>query len=196
MSNKTFEPTVTVSKRHFLPSIFLLLLIIGLLKPALATEASKIPMTASRWQTKGDVASISQASTADYQAIETLLASYTRCVTEHDEAGFRALLLNEKIPFANVEESAASNNPPNLRQYEGFRQSVFASGQRFRQRFYNVRIEQHGALAQVSLNFVTEQGSGKRGSATGWKVLQLVKVGGRWKIASELYTFSRTPTGG
>ncbi len=35
-----------VSKRHFLPSIFLLLLIIGLLKPALATEASKIPMTA------------------------------------------------------------------------------------------------------------------------------------------------------
>jgi hypothetical protein len=141
-------------------------------------------------------ASIPQASTADYQAIETLLASYTRCVTEHDEASFRALLLDEKIPFADVEESAASNNPPDLRQYEGFRQSVFASGQRFRQRFYNVRIEQHGALAQVSLDFVTEQGSGKRGSATGWKVLQLVKVGGRWKIASELYTFSRTPTGG
>jgi len=51
--------------------------------------------------------------------------------------------------------------------YEGFRQSVFAGGQRFRQRFYNIRIEQHGALAQVSLDFVTEQGSGKRGSETG-----------------------------
>jgi hypothetical protein len=127
-------------------------------------------------------ASIPQASTADYQAIETLLASYTRFVTEHDEAGFRALLLDEKIPFADVEESATSNNPPDLRQYEGFRQSVFASGQRFRQRFYNVRIEQHGALAQVSLDFVTEQGSGKRGSAAGWKVLQLVKVAGRWTL--------------
>jgi hypothetical protein len=195
MSNTTFEPAVTVSNRHFLPSIFLLVLIMGLLKPALATEA-KITMTASRWQTRDDAASIPQASTADHQAIETLLASYARCVTEHDEAGFRALLLDETITFANVEESAASNNPPNLRQYEGFRQSVFASGQRLRQRFYNARIEQHGVLAQVSLDFVTEQVSGKRGSATGWKVLQLVKVGGRWKIASELYTFPRTPTGG
>ena len=140
-------------------------------------------------------ASIPQASTADHQAIEALLASYTRCLTEHDEAGFRALLLDEKVPFADVEESAPSNKLPDLRQYEGFRRSVFASGQRFRQRFYNVLVEQHGALAQVSLDFVTEQVSGKRGSATGWKVLQLVKVGGRWKIASELYTFSRTSTG-
>jgi hypothetical protein len=56
MLNKTFEQAVTVSKRHFLPSIFLLLLIIGVLQPALASEAPKIPMTASRWQIKGDVA--------------------------------------------------------------------------------------------------------------------------------------------
>ena len=45
---------------------------------------------------------IDQTSSADHQAIEALLASYTRCVTEHDEAGFRALLLDEKIPFAAV----------------------------------------------------------------------------------------------
>ena len=45
-----------VARRHFLPDIFLLLLVSALLQPALATEASKIPMTASRWQTTGDVA--------------------------------------------------------------------------------------------------------------------------------------------
>lgn len=135
------------------------------------------------------LSAIHQISGIDRQAIEALLASYTRCVTEHDEAGFRALLLDEKIPFASVQESAASDNPPDLRQYEGFRQAVFASGQRYREKFYNVRIEQHGPLAQASLDFVTEQVSGKRRSSTGWKVLQLVKVGDRWKIASELYMF-------
>ena len=135
------------------------------------------------------LSAIHQTSSVDRQAIEALLASYTRCVTEHDEAGFRALLLDEKIPFASVQESAVSDNPPDLRQYEGFRQAVFASGQRYREKFYNVRIEQHGPLAQASLDFVTEQVSGKRSSSTGWKVLQLVKVGDRWKIASELYMF-------
>lgn len=132
---------------------------------------------------------IHQAGNADRQAIETLLASYTRCVTEHDETGFRSLLLDEKIPFASVQASTASGDPPDLRQYEDFRKAVFASGRRYKQRFYNVHIEQHGPLAQVSLDFVTEQVSGTRGSATGWKVLQLVKVGDHWKIASELYTF-------
>ncbi|WP_158755393.1 hypothetical protein [Dyella sp. S184] len=132
---------------------------------------------------------IHRTSSIDRQAIEALLASYTRCVTEHDEAGFRALLLDEKIPFASVQESAASANPPDLRQYEDFRQAVFASGQRYREKFYNVRIEQHGPLAQVSLDFLTQQISGNRRSSAGWKVLQLVKVGDRWKIASALYTF-------
>lgn len=56
MSNKPFEPAVMVARRHFLPGIFLLLLVSALLQPALATEASKIPMTASRWQTTDDVA--------------------------------------------------------------------------------------------------------------------------------------------
>jgi len=132
---------------------------------------------------------IHQASDTDSQAIAALLASYTRCVTEHDEAGFRALLLNEKIPFATVQTSIATDGSADLRQYEGFRKAVFASGQRFRQTFSNVHIEQRGPLAQVSLDFVTEQISATRQSSAGWKVLQLVNVDGHWKIASELYTF-------
>ena len=128
-------------------------------------------------------------SNADRLAIEALLGNYTRCVTQDDEAGFRAMLLDENIPFATVQTSTATGTPPDLHRYEDFRKAVFSSGERYKQRFYNVRIEQHGPLAQVSLVFVTEQTSGKRESSSGWKVLQLVKVGDRWKIASELYTF-------
>jgi hypothetical protein len=126
---------------------------------------------------------------ADHQAIEALLAAYPRCLTNDDEAGFRALLLDDNIPFAMVKTSAAGEGPLDLRHYEDFRKAVFLSGQRYKQRFYNIRIEQHGPLAQATLNFVTERVSGKPDSVTGWKVLQLVKVGGNWKIASELYTF-------
>ena len=60
------------------------------------------------------------------------------------------------------------------------------SGKRYKQRFSNVKIEQVGLLAQVSLDYETalqeEDFSGK-----GWKVLHLLKVGGHWKIASEFY---------
>jgi hypothetical protein len=135
-------------------------------------------------------AAIPRANNSDRQAIEALLASYTRCLNEHDEAGFRALLLDTRIPFADVQASSGADDPPDLHHYEAFRRAVFTSGLRFRQRFYYIRIEQHGPLAEVSLVFVTEQLTGKnKGSSTGWKVLQLVKVGDRWKIASELFTF-------
>lgn len=134
--------------------------------------------------------SIPRADAADQHAIEVLLASYTRCLSEDDEAGFRALLLDSRIPFADVQPSPASIGAPDLRRYQTFRHAVFAGGRRYRQKFYHVRIEQHGPLAQVSLVFVTERISGrKKDVATGWKVLQLIKVGGHWKIASELYTF-------
>ncbi|SFS11832.1 hypothetical protein SAMN05216570_2573 [Dyella sp. OK004] len=129
-----------------------------------------------------------QTSSADRQSIELLLRTYTRCVTERDEAGFRALLLDDNIPFASVQESTALDHPPDLRRYEDFRRAVFANGRRYRQAFYNIRIEQDGPLAQASLDFVTETVSGNRSSSSGWKVLQLVKVGSAWKIASELYT--------
>jgi hypothetical protein len=117
MSNKTFEPAFTVSKRHFLPSIFLLLLTIGLLKPALATEASKIPMTASRWQTKGDAASIPQASTADHQAIETLLGRHR---TIHPTCANTKAFANLSSPVASGFDKGsttfASNNTARWRR--------------------------------------------------------------------------------
>jgi hypothetical protein len=53
------------------------------------------------------------------------------------------------------------------------------------QRFRNIHIEQDGALANVSLVFVNTTA---RGAAWGWKTLQLLKVEGQWKIASEFYT--------
>lgn len=99
------------------------------------------------------------------------------------------MLLDDRIPFSDVATTPVTNAPVDLRQYEAFRKAVFASGQHFRQRFSNIHIEQNGPLAQVSLDFVTERVSGKPESAAGWKVLQLVKTGDRWKIASELYTF-------
>lgn len=135
---------------------------------------------------------VSSTDNADRQAIEALLGNYTRCLTERDEAGFRALLLNEEIPFTSVQESTAPEKSADLRHYENFRQAVFGGSQRYRQTFYNVRIDQHGPLAQVSLNFLTEpvtrDGKSSK-SLPGWKVLQLLKIGDRWKIASELYTF-------
>jgi hypothetical protein len=135
-------------------------------------------------------ASIPRANDSDRHAIEALLASYARCLNERDESGFRALLLDPNIPFADVQASSRTHDPADLRHYQSFRQAVFTSGLRYRQRHYDVHIEQHGPLAQVSLVFVTEQLTGRnKGSATGWKILQLVKVGDRWKIASELYTF-------
>ena len=130
-----------------------------------------------------------RSNDGDRRAIEALLANYTRCVTQGDEAGFRDMLLDDRIPFSDVATTPATNAPVDLRQYEAFRKAVFASGQHFRQRFSNIHIEQNGPLAQVSLDFVTERVSGKPESAAGWKVLQLVKIGDRWKIASELYTF-------
>jgi hypothetical protein len=164
-----------MKSHHLCAAIFT----ISLLGANLAVAAPPLP-----------AASIPRPNSSDRQAIEALLASYTRCLNQHDEAGFRALLLDTRIPFADVKARAGADDPPELHHYEAFRRAVFASGERFRQRFYDIHIEQHGPLAQVSLVFVTEQLTGrKKGSSTGWKVLQLVKVGDRWKIASELFTF-------
>jgi hypothetical protein len=67
---------------------------------------------------------------------------------------------------------------------------VFHSGRHFQQSFSKVHIEQDGALAQVSLDFVTREGDG---GGIGWKTLQLVKTAGGWKIASELFTVRNLP---
>ncbi len=129
------------------------------------------------------------ASPQDKQAIEQLLHSYTAAVTDGNEAAFTSLLLNADVPFTATADVTAGADPQHLetRHFGQFRQAVFLSGKHYKQSFYNVRIDQDGPLAQVSLDFLTKvPGSGQGGY--GWKVLQLLKVQGQWKIASEFYT--------
>lgn len=122
---------------------------------------------------------------ADREAIEALLASYTTAVSTRNEALFETLLLNTSIPFAGVGPSGvASKAPGGTNQYQSFREGVFG-GSSFTQRFQDVHIEQDGPLASVSLVFVN---TSPQGSSWGWKTLQLLKVAGQWKIASEFYT--------
>ncbi|APG05759.1 hypothetical protein BJI69_18865 [Luteibacter rhizovicinus DSM 16549] len=127
------------------------------------------------------------STAADLAAIAAVLDRYTQCVTAGDEAGFRALLLDDDIPFSAIPpgRSVKAMTTANLSRYAGFRDAVFRSGQRFQQSFHHVRIAQDGPLAQASLDFVTRSGDG---GSTGWKTLQLVKTAGGWKIASEFFT--------
>ena len=121
----------------------------------------------------------------DRRAIETLLSTYTTAVSTKNQALFESLLLNKKIPFSGVptgNQALAADGA--TQNYERFRQGVFA-GAPFQQRFEHVRIQQDGPLAQVSLVFVN---SDSQGSTWGWKTMQLLKVAGHWKIASEFYT--------
>jgi hypothetical protein len=111
-------------------------------------------------------------------------------VTHGDQKSFEALLLNDEIPFSSTDELVAPHAKGEVvdtHRYSGFRQAVFESGVQYSQQFFNVRIEQDGELAQVSLDFVTTRvKTGK--SSFGWKTLQLLKLQGQWKIVSELYT--------
>ena len=136
-----------------------------------------------------------ETSADDVAAIRTLLTTYTTSVTNHDEAAFEALLLNDQVPFSSTSSlvGARANTPqPDTRRYSDFRKAVFADGARYTQQFYNVHIEQDGVLAQVSLDFVTKDAVTGRGGY-GWKTLQLLKVQGHWKIASEFYTGRSLP---
>ena len=122
---------------------------------------------------------------ADRRAIQALLDTYTRAVSTKDEALFETVLLNKAIPFSDAESAIRRGSIENGTQnYEAFRKGVFG-GAPFRQTFRDVRVLQDGPLAQVSLVFVNTDASG---SASGWKTLQLLKVDGHWKIASEFYT--------
>jgi hypothetical protein len=122
---------------------------------------------------------------ADRSAIQTLLATYTTAVSTKNQPLFESLLLNTAIPFSGV---GAADGPGGdevvTTNYERFRKGVFG-GPPFTQRFQDVHIDQDGRLASVSLVFVNTAPDGK---SWGWKTLQLLKVGGRWKIASEFYT--------
>ena len=131
-----------------------------------------------------------EATAQDRAAIERLLDAYRAAVKNGDEAGFAALLVNERVPFLTVETAAlgrAQAKDVDVQRYPDFRAAVFGSGKHYEQRFDNVRILQDGALAQVSLDFVTvAAGTGSGGY--GWKTLELLKVAGGWRIASEFYT--------
>lgn len=121
----------------------------------------------------------------DRKAIEALLQTYTKAVSSKDEALFETILLNKNIPFSDAPSAIGANGAEaGTQHYESFRKSVF-EGPPFTQRFQDVHIRQDGPVADVSLVFVN---SSPQGSSWGWKTLQLLKVGGRWKIASEFYT--------
>ena len=131
-----------------------------------------------------------EASAEDRAAIERLLDTYRAAVKDGDQARFAALLLNEHVPFLTVEAddlAKAQAKDVDVQRYPDFRAAVFGSAKRYEQRFDHVRILQDGALAQVSLDFVTV-GAGTDQGGYGWKTLELLKVGGDWRIASEFYT--------
>jgi len=122
---------------------------------------------------------------ADREAIDRLLANYTKAVSTKDQALFESLLLNRAIPFSGVPLSQrAQSTPIDTANYEDFRKGVF-EGEPFTQEFKKVHVEQDGMLAQVSLVFVNTTATNK---SWGWKTMQLVKVTGRWKIAAEFFT--------
>jgi hypothetical protein len=130
------------------------------------------------------------ANDADRAAIQEVLDNYTHSVNTGDRALFESQLLEPSIPFFGLRGTLKPSFAPNLgsvQQYAGFRAAIFESGKKYKQRFSNVKIESDGDLAQVSLDFETidvESGSGGQG----WKVIQLLRVAGHWKIASEFYT--------
>jgi hypothetical protein len=122
---------------------------------------------------------------SDRSAIEALLSTYTTAVSTKNQAMFEGLLLDKQIPFSGVGATdRAGGEKVVTANYDSFRKGVF-EGPPFTQRFQDVHIDQDGRLASVSLVFVNTAADGR---SWGWKTLQLLKVGGRWKIASEFYT--------
>ena len=124
------------------------------------------------------------SSPQDRHATEVLLSTYTQAVSTKSESLFESILLNKSIPFTYVADDTAKVAHGGTTNYEAFRKGVFES-QPFTQSFKNVSIEQDGNLANVRLIFTNSTGTS---SSWGWKKLQLLKVSGVWKIASEFYT--------
>jgi len=125
---------------------------------------------------------------ADARGIKALLTAYTQSVSQGDRARFESQLLDTHIPFYGVGGGRLKDvGLATIQDYAGFRQAIFDGGVQFKQRFSNVSIEQVGNLAQVTLDYETaKQDEAYEGK--GWKVMQLIKVGGQWKIASEFFT--------
>lgn len=129
-----------------------------------------------------------QPSAVELQRLQQLLRIYTESVYDGDAKRFESQLLNLDIPFSGVASSLPpSTSTESVKNYAGFKKAIFDGGKRFRQRFTNLKFEQIGALAQISLDYETAEQHADF-SSRGWKVLQLLKVGDDWKIASEFYT--------
>jgi hypothetical protein len=121
----------------------------------------------------------------DRRAIEALLTSYTTAVSTKNQSLFESLLLDKKIPFSGIGTiDRSSAKKVVIANYDSFRKDVF-QGTPFTQRFQDVQINQDGRLASASLVFVNTAADD---TSWGWKTLQLLKVSGRWKIASEFFT--------
>jgi hypothetical protein len=130
------------------------------------------------------------AESGDQAAIAKLLATYTDAVSHKNQALFETLLLGKDIPFAYVPPSPTKEIAPAWRNYETFRRGVF-EGAPFIQTFRDVHVRVHGAIADVDLIYVNTDAEGAK---PGWKTMQLIRVNGAWKIASEFFT--SLPDGG
>ena len=117
--------------------------------------------------------------------IETLLHTYTRAVSEKNQPLFESILISTDIPFSDVSTATKpGRGSTNTRNYASFREGVF-HGPPFKQTFRDVHIDQDGDVAQVSLVYIN---SSRGGQDWGWKTMQLLKVSGHWKIASEFFS--------
>lgn len=124
------------------------------------------------------------ATSVDKAAIDALLATYTKAVSTKNQQLFETLLLSKTIPFSSVSDAIGAPGGDHTRNYEAFRKGVF-EGAAFTQRFHDIHIQQDGALATVSLVFINTSAAS---SDWGWKSMQLLRIDGHWKIASEFYT--------
>ena len=125
----------------------------------------------------------------EVKAIHALLDNYTQSVTQHDAKRFESQLLDQNIPFMGtykLDKPGFVATSQSVADYSGFKAVIFGSKQRFSQVFKDVKIEQQGNMAQVSLQYITTDTATGEGGG-GWKILQLLKVHGEWKIASEFF---------
>ena len=134
---------------------------------------------------------VAKVNLSDVALIQEVLQAYTSSVSSGDRARFEKLLLDPDIPFFGLDDNRV---PPggavtlrSVQQFADFRKAVFESGNKYTQRFFNVKVECDGDLAEVSLNFETRLVGTDKG-AQGWKILHMLKVNGQWRIASEFYT--------
>jgi hypothetical protein len=136
----------------------------------------------------GQAGAVNLPNETEAAKINQLLTNYTRSVSDGNRALFESQLLDLNIPFSGVPlKASGAATLKTVQDYAGFRKAIFESGKKFKQRFSNVRIEQVGNLAQVSLDYETAY-DGEAYDGKGWKVIQLIKSDGAWKIASEFFT--------